>query len=253
MKDERKLKDESSAIVTEDNKRLQEVLRNYRILYLDKDNFIRKLFNIESIRIYDKSLLKISKYGDNEFTRERNRLLRDGDFLTYKEQMDILKKRGIWSEENENRIDQLRHQADEFIEEKDALLTKLDNGDQSVKKRLNKIKDEIVKIHNELLELLGFQVNFFRDTIEMRAQIKQQMGWMVSAVCRNDGEDKYNENKRLFKSVEDLEEHLNESDFVSLLNECNSYWSLMEGKQESFFAESPEELILESDGKRAKS
>jgi len=249
---DRKLADEKKAIAIEDNEKMDEVFKGYRVLYLGEDNFIRRKFGVDSIRIYDKNILKISKYGDNEFVRERNRLLRDGDYVTYKEQMEILKKRGLWSEDHENRIEILRKKADELIEEKDALISKIDNGDKNASAAVENIKDEITKTHNELLELLTFQINFFGDTIEMKAQTKQQMGWMVSAICRNEGDDKYDENKRLWKSVEELEEDMKKQDFVNILNECNSFWDLMEGKNESFFAESPEELTQDSAGEHQK-
>lgn len=239
------LKDEEKNIQIEDDKRLNEILKRYRVLYLSDDNFIKRLFNIDSIRIYDKTILKIKEIGDKEFVKERNRLLKDSNYLTYNEQLKILEERGIWSNAHENRIEELKDIAKELEEKKDKILSKFETNpeDKKIKKELEKIKSEIVNTHNELLELLAFQYNFFRDTIEMRAQIRQQMGWIVGAVCLNEGDDKYDESKRLWKSVEDFEKDLNENDFTILLNECNSFWNSIEGGGESFFGESPEDLI----------
>jgi len=252
------LKDVQAAIQAEDNIRMDELLRGYRVLYLNKEHFLTKLFQISSIRIYDKSLLRVSKYGDQEFTRERNRSIRDGDYLTYKEQMKALKDRDVWSEEHEARLYELKDEADELIKKKDKLFSKIKATKDTaligkLNKEVNKLGDDSVETHNNLLDMLAIQINYFKDTIEMRAQMRQQMGWIVSAVCENDGDDKYNSDKTLWKNVEDLEDVLKDADLSVLLSECTDYWNVASVDSQSFFGESPEDLKHVSDGEVQKS
>jgi len=247
------LRDEAHAIHTEDNLRLEESLRGYRVLYLSDKNFIKKLFNINSIRIYDKTFLNISRYGDEEFTKERNRLIRNGDYLTYAEQMKILKDRGVWSEDHEDEIAKLKEESENILEEKDRLFSKIANAESEddaagYRENAEELAKEISKIHDRLLELLNVQVTYFRDTIEMRAQMRQQLGWIVSSVCRDDGQAKYDNSKTLWKSIEDIESDLNQIDITQLLNECTDFWNALSRDSESFFGESPEEVTSDSDG-----
>lgn len=249
---------QSAAIATEDNVRLDEVLRGYRVLYLSEKNFIKRTYGIDSIRIYDKSLIRISKYGDEAFTRERNRLIRDGGYLTYKEQMKELKNRGIWSEKEERQLMDMRAEAREVQEDYEKLLGKIADADgEKVSKQLEKeskeMHERMAKLHTDLMNLAATQINYFRDTIEMKAQFQQQLGWVVSSVCKNEGEDKYDPEKRIWNSIEALEDELNDNDLSSIISECVTYWDMAGMEAESFFAESPEELMSGSDGDQQKS
>jgi len=254
------LKDQENADIANDNALLDEVLRGYRILYLSEKNFIKKLFDVDSIRIYDKSILKVSKYGDQEFTQERNRLIMSGDYLTQSEQMEYLKKRGVWSDEHETRMRNMRKEVDEMILERDKLFEQAEQAEKNNKKKILKdtkanidaLGDRMFKLHEELMELTATSITYFRDTIEMRAQMRQHMGWIVSAVCRNEGEDKYSIDGMLWKNVEEIEDDLKDHDFTLILNECASFWNSSDSESESFFAESPEELIPDSAGELQK-
>ncbi len=258
--EKRELKDIEKNNVANDNLLLEEVLRGYRIVFLSEDNFIRKLFDIDSIRIYDKTLLNVGRYGDQMFTKERNRLLKDPEYLTHAEQKKILKERGIWSDEEERKMNDMRAEIDEMILERDVLFERIEKAEQkkdkaaekTARKNLEELGKRMSKIHMELLELTDIYVTYFRDTIEMRAKLKQHMGWIVSAVCRNEGDDEYDETKRLWKDVESIEKDLDDMKLSALLNECNSFWNVEKPEDQSFFVESPDEQILDSDGDSQK-
>jgi len=254
-------------IEIKDNAKLDEILRGYRVLYFDKENFIAKEFGISSIRIYDKSNLSISRYGDDLFTRTRNKLIKDPEMLTQKEQLKILADRGLWGEEQEKELTELRRKAQEIVDQKseiESLIAELDekdkNKEQKHKKyndKLEKVAQEWIDVYSKYMEVVALNDNFFGDTIEAQAEIAQRKGWLVSSVCKHlDDEgkpfdDTYNPDFRLWKSVEELEKDIQDKHLVSLMTECMSYWQSKE-EGESFFVESPEDLIFGSDGDTAK-
>jgi hypothetical protein len=240
----------------EDNLRLLELTRGYRILMFKEDHFLARLFKIDSIRIYDKSILALSRYGDEMFTRTRNRLMKDGEFLTYQEQMGYLKERGLWSEEREKELMDLRKRASEITEKRSEKMSDLDNADsEKVTEKLRKEIEEIgqywVDVYKQYSELVNINYLYFSDTIEMQAETAQRKAWIVSCVTKNEGDDKYDPNKRLWKDIEELDSNMRKEDMTSLIQECVLYWDINYGG-ESFFAESPEELTSDSDGESQK-
>lgn len=257
---ERKLRDKEKANTATDNIFLEEVLRGFRILYLNENHFLKKLFNIDSIRIYDKSMLSVSKYGDMEFTRERGRLMDDPTYKTQEEQLALLKKRGIWSEDHDKKMNDLRIEVDELIRERNVLFERIEKAEKANKKKEKEkavmdseaLAVRMEKLHKELMEMTNTYTMFFRDTIELRSQMVQYMGWVVSAVCKDEGDEKYDPSKTLWKDIASLEMDLKDNDFTLLLNECADFWNSSQPESESFFAESPEELTPGFDGETPK-
>jgi len=240
-------------IEVKDNAKLEEVLRGYRILY----------FEINSIRIYDKSVLSISRYGDELFTRTKNKLQKDPDMLTHKEQLDILTERGLWSKEREEELTNLRKRAGDIINEKgeiESIISELgeEKKKDSVKskklqEKLEKVGNEWIDVYSQYMEVVALNDNYFSDTIESQAEIAQRKGWLVSTVCKNLNDDnkplpdEYNSEKCLWETVDQLEVHMRDNNLIAIMSECMSYWEARtEG--ESFFVESPEDLKLDSDG-----
>jgi len=258
---EKPLKDTDRADHVTDSSVLEETIRGYRVVYFNKAHVLHRVFGIDSIRIYDKSLLKVSKYGDQEYTKERNRLLLEGSYLTYHEQMSILKEKNIWSEDHEARLKDMRSEVNEMIEQQNEIIESIEIAEKAkdkkevanLKEQLADLSKRMVELHNALLELSSIQLTYFRDTIENRAQVVQQMGWVVSSVCRNEGDDRYNPEMQLWSDIDALEADLKDNDFGMLLNECASFWMDGGGASESFFGESPDELTLDSDGEQPKS
>lgn len=246
-KDERHLQDEQSAVEAEDNIILQETLRGYRVLYLDNENnkthFITRQFGIKSIRIYDKSIMAISKYGDSLFTRTRNSLMRDKDVVTYQEQMRYLEERGLWSEDHEKNLEKLRVRAASLLDE-----SKKDKKGKKSKSPVDESVELWGKIYSEFSELAAMQVLFFQDTLELQAEEAQRKGWIVSAVTKNEGKDDYDSNNKLWTDIDHLEKNLRKNEMTDLITECANYWEFATEDKSSFFAESPEDLISDSDG-----
>ena len=250
-------------IEVKDNAKLEEVLRGYRILYFDEKHFLAKEFKINSIRIYDKSILSISRYGDELFTRTKNKLQKDPNMLTHKEQLDILTQRGLWSKEREEELSDLRKRAGDILGEKgevESLMAELDGAkkkssekSKKLQERLQKIGNEWIEVYSQYMEVVALNDNYFSDTIESQAEVAQRKGWMVSAVCKHlNGDEKplldeYNSENCLWKTVEDFEVHMRENNLIAIMSECMNYWEARD-EGESFFVESPEDLKSDSDG-----
>jgi hypothetical protein len=249
---------EKKAVESEDNIRLEDISRGYKIFYLSKDHFLSRLYNIDSIRIYDKSIMSISRYGDELYTRTRNRLIKDPDMLTYDEQLRYLSERGLWSDEHEERLAKLREKVAEANEDKDFLKSRIVSSDSNEEvKSTGEQMNNVVKIYtdffNEYSDLLTLNLTYFKDTLEMQAEMAQMKGWIVSSVTKNVGGGRYNPDDRLWKSIDDLNRDLKEHNFISIKDECVSFWGFGNSGGESFFAESPEELTSGSDGEDLKS
>lgn len=248
---------EKEAVVAEDNIKLQEMLRGYRISYFHTDHFLARQYNINSIRIYDKSVLALSRYGDEQLTLTRNRLMKNPDYLTYEEQMRILEERGLWDDEREKELLDLRNSAREMQKDRDKILTKLqESKSKEITAKYKKEEEKLIKLFQETYikyaELTNLNLQYFQDTVEMQAQTAQRKGWIVSAVCF-DKEDEYNLDNRIWKSVEDLEKDLRIENLEALINECTIFWEFSGTESDSFFAESPGELASDSNGKTLKS
>jgi hypothetical protein len=245
------------AIDAEDNVRLLEMNRGYRVAPFGKDHFLARRHKINSIRIYDRSVLALSRYGDELLTRTRNRLMKDPDQLTYDEQLRILTERGLWSEEREREMVDVRNRAREIQEDRNKILSKIKTA--TTKKEADKLKkkeEEIVDLFKDIyikyFELTNLNMVYFSDTIEVQAETAQRKGWIVSCVCLDKGEDAYNPDNRVWKSVEDLEKDLTIENLQSLINECVMFWEFSGTGGESFFDESPEGLTSESNSEAQK-
>lgn len=250
---------EKEAVTAEDNAKLQEMLRGYRVVYFHTDHFLARRHKISSIRIYDKSVLALSRYGDEMLTRTRNRLMKDPDMLTYEEQMRILGERGLWDDEKEKDLLDLRNKSREMQEDRDKILSKLQSArTKETKEKYKKEEMGLVKLFQEVYikyaELTNLNLQYFQDTIEMQAQTAQRKGHTVSCVCADKKEDvQYNPDSRIWKSVEELEKDLNIENLEAILNECVIFWEFSGKAGDSFFVASPEELISDSSSKVQKS
>jgi hypothetical protein len=240
-----------NAISAEDNIKLEEMNRGYRIVYFKDDHFLARRHKINSIRIYDKSVLALSRYGDELLTRTRNRLMKDPDQLTYEEQLRILTERGLWSDDRESEMIDVRNKAKEIQEERNKIISKMKTSKN--KKDADKYKkqeEEIIKLFQDTyvkyIELANMNMIYFSDTIEIQSQTAQRKGWIVSCVCRNEGDDEYNPDNRIWKDVDDLEKDLKIENLQALIDESVMFWEFSGTGGESFFAESPEGLTLDS-------
>ena len=245
------------AVDAEDNIKLLEMNRGYRVVPFGEDHFLARRHKIKSIRIYDRSVLALSRYGDELLTRTRNRLMKDPDQLTYDEQLRILTDRGLWSEEREREMIDVRARAKEIQEERNKILSKIKlaktkKESEELKKKDAEIVDLFKDIYIKYFELTNLNMVYFSDTIEVQAETAQRKGWIVSCVCRDEGDDDYNPKNKVWDSVDDLEKDLTVENLQALINECVTFWEFSGVGGESFFGESPEGLTSESNSEAQK-
>lgn len=245
MKEERELNNESAQI--DDNLRLEEVLRGYRVIDIPPKHPLRQRLGIEKLRIYDRTIMAISRMGDHAYAIERDRLLSEGGLYTESEMLGILKKRGVWDEDKEKMIETLRENITLKIEDREVLLTNRMNAKEGTAKykkideEISQMNDDIEGFYSDLGELISLKTRFFRDTVEMQAQIKQRIGWLSGAICRDEGDDVYDPGKRIWKTLEELDSshYMRHTDLTWLLAEAETFWNVAEQESESFFDESP--------------
>lgn len=235
-----------------DNEKLQETLRGYRVLFFNPTHFLHRLFNVDSIRVYDKSILALSRYGDDLYTKTKNRMIKDREYLTYSEQLKLLKERGIWDEQKEADLQTMREKARKILDDRNEVINRMaavENTEEAekLKKESMDMMQTWVDLYSSFSEIATLNYIYFKDTIEMQAEIAQRKGWLVTCLTHNEGDDKYDKSKRLWKDIDDLDLVLRRETMEALLSECISYWESY-AREESFFAGSPEELILGSVG-----
>ena len=193
-------------------------------------------------------------------TRTRNKLMKDSDMLTYEEQMKLLEQRNLWDDEKEKQLLDLRERAKEMQEDRSKVLSKL-NESRSKKdtEKYKKEEEKIVKLFQDVYiqyaELTRLNLIYFSDTIEIQAQTAQRKGWITSCVCFDNEEsgEEYSADNRVWKNVEELEKDLNFENLEVILNECTMFWEFSGTGGDSFFAESPEGLKLDSNTEVQKS
>lgn len=232
--------------VVSDNSRLSELLRGYRVLRFDDKNFLFRKFKVNSVRIYDRSIFSVARYGDELFTITKNKLLRDEKYLSYEENMNLLKKRGLWDENKDAQLRELKNKAFQILQDRD----KEASSEKKKKKNENEFMSEFVKLYNDYYDLATQHTNYFKDTIEMSAQIEQSKGWMVSSICYDDGPDAYDSSKCLWKDVDQFDADMRNDLFASLVKECNDFWDFTGRGNESFFGGSQDGPISGSDGEQ---
>ena len=236
---------------TTDNLRLQEVLRGYRVITIPPKHPMRKQLNKETLRIYDRSIMFIATIGDKAYKDKRDALLKDGASMTRDEVMHDLVKRKVWGPEKEDMIESIRKSIEIKSEDRDAAISRRKNCKEN-SKQYKELDDEVTKLMieindllDDLYQLVNMQTLFFRDTIELNSQVEQRLGWLAGAVCYDEGDEPYDPDKRVWKSVSELHDSrfMRSSDLAWLMAEADSFWRVSEQETESFFDELPADQI----------
>jgi len=251
---ERKL--DNAAVEVLDNRDLESFMRGFKIVALPEKSAIRNIFNIDKIRIYDRSLSMIARAGDDAFAYELTRLMDEGKLKTRDEMMNILEKRGVWSEQHERRIIELSDALDTAIANRDQYAEEYESLKEDDPERkitaavLKKESDAVMEFIDILNELTATQINFFKDTIEFRARTVQKVAWIVNAVCRDKDGELYDAKDRLWTDVEAFtnDSRIRNRDIAWLGGEADKFWALANEENERFFDELDDEQTSDLSG-----
>jgi ribosomal protein S16 len=177
---------------------------------MDENNRIFKVLengNGKEVEIYIKSpSLQDNEKAESIRVRRWNQAIDDGAVLTERLN-EILKKQGIWSDEKENKIMELR------IELAEALDT-IDKGGIKLSEA-KELAIKVRKLRNEINSISFDRLKYINETVEGQSQ-NAQFNYLVSqcAVYNDNREKKY------FKSYEDFLNRANDLDSYLISNRC---------------------------------
>jgi hypothetical protein len=241
-----------------DDQKFEDIYRTYTIYELPKDHPIKKGTNVNQVRIYDRSLLYIQRKGDSAFIRTKHKLLREDEVLTVFEAQEIYKKKGVWTDAEEQKKINLQNKVEKINEKRDYLIAEIDKEEDEKKiRKLQKSLDEFDVAANEVLveyrKILNKELVLFADTAEMQAEEARQKTYLLYAVCKDEGPEEYSENKRIWGSMEELETVLTIQNVGEMLGFARIFWEVRKGVGEvPFFDDTLDEETSDSDIKSEK-
>lgn len=217
----------------EDEIRLAEIERGYRIV--ENTPWGR-------IRIYDISFPKVARRADEAYARTYGRLVKDSDYMTQKQMLRLLDERGIWTKEDEARLESIARE----IQEKGKAARALAGKDRE------EAKKEIQELAQRYWDLVIERQRHLGATIETLAETDRRMAAIVAAVRRDTGseDDGYEACEPVWGSVDELESEPPDR-FLFIQAECHRFWNNA-GLGEDFFGAWLEEAIFRSAGNTAR-
>jgi len=202
----------------------KEVNTQYRSIILDK---YKDKDNVE-IHIYQPST-KIEGFATDVYSRTVGRYLNDPDMKMRKELIDIYKKRGIWGNEQENKLEEIQ----EKMRDIEFSTVKMKAGGRINKEVLDKWRSQWLKLKEEKHTLLNEKTTLLTGSIESRAEeegVKVKLSHCV----------KYPDGTRVWNSVDEFEEDPEKGAVTKILNEALWFWV---GLTQEIIASLPNELF----------
>jgi hypothetical protein len=236
-----------------DDQKFEEIRKSYTVVSLPEDHFLRERFKIDSIRIYDRSLLFIQQKGDDSFIRKKHVLLKEGEIMPLAKAKKVYAENGIWTTDDEAQKEDFKIKINKITEKRDYLIGKRDDADsdderEKFQKELDKFDESNQQIENDFREIIMREFSTFSDTIEMQADEERTKTFLLYAVCKDEGDDDYSESKRLWKTREEFNNTMTVEGLGYLIIEARSYWEIRKGVGEiPFFGGTPAEEMSDSD------
>ena len=168
------------------------------------------------------------------YSRTYGKLLQDEDFMPEAQIVELMKKRGVWSDDKDEKIKQLR--------ERQARVRSMIylNGEENMTyDEMKKLTDEFEKLDSEIDELVEKRTGFMMNSIEARAQetkVKDQV-WRCTSIIKDGKEEPY------WKSLEEIDGERDRLLLYRIINECVSFW---QGVPSNFLESLPEVLSGEN-------
>jgi len=228
-----------------ENEVLDKTHRIYMVYELPQKSFLRQKYGIDRIRIYDKDIMPILRYGNMIFAKEKGRLIREGEAITVYEQRKIAEENGWWTDEDEKELEQLSEIVQERLRALEYAVAEHQEADENDRPKLgeevDKRNEELTEAMDKYYRKLTIKTNIFGHTVEFIALERQKLAFLAAAVCYDEGDDRYDPEKRIWKTVEDLENgDFRLEDLSDLIFTAESYWNSGGNLENPFFGGSPE-------------
>lgn len=188
------------------NTALKEIRSQYRTITLDS---FREKENVD-IRIYQPTEKENSILADAR-AKVYSKLIRDEELLTIKEMLKVLKKRGIWGDEEDSKLENIQEECKD-IEYKVNLMRKNEDADFS------ELKKQWLKKKSEFNDLLAEKNSLLSNTIERlvdNEEIKLKLSLCV----------KFDDGTLVWDSVDALNDETDRVAMNKILNEALLFWS----------------------------
>jgi len=229
-----------------ENEVLEQTHRLFKIYELPKDSFLRSKYGIDRVRIYDKDLMPILRYGNMVFAKEKSRLIREGEAMTVYEQQKIAEENGWWTDDDDKELEELMEIARERLRELEYAIADHQEADEKDRSKLGDVVDEkyqeFAEAMNKYYKKLAIKTSIFGHTVEFMAIEKQKLALLVAAVCYDEGDEKYDPEKRIWKTLDELENgDFLLGDLSDLIFAAESFWNAGGGLENPFFGGSPED------------
>ena len=202
----------------------KEINTQYRSIVLDK---YKDKENVE-IWIHQPNT-KIEGIATDVYSRIIGKLLSDPDMKMRKELLEIYKKRGIWGDEQENKLEEIQEQMRDI----EFSTMKMKANGRINKEILDKWRSQWMKLRDEKHDLLNEKTALLTGSIESRAEeegVKVKLSHCV----------KYPDGTRVWNTVDEFNDDLDKNAITKILNEALWFWV---GLTQEVIASLPNELF----------
>lgn len=186
----------------------EELQKGYReIAFLkfgDKENVV--------INVYHPNISEQSKIAMN-YSTIFNDLMKNSNLMTRKQMLELLELKGIWTEKDEQKVNDLRTV---LTAAEIAILSELRNK-KPRKEYIDKKQKEYDRVRDEILALVTVRESYLAQTLESKAEESANLLKMVLCVKFQDGNSVWNNEEEL-KNARGLE-------VLRIASEASYFWN----------------------------
>ncbi|MEK6923284.1 MAG: hypothetical protein AABW84_01120 [Nanoarchaeota archaeon] len=167
----------------------------------------------------------------NLYSKVYNRLLRDPEMLTRAEMKKLLEQKGLWGEEQEKIIDNIREEMRAVELQVVTLRAKNKNPNKAT---VNRLKKQWYELQNKIRDMVVERENYYSNTVEGRAEEEQLKSKLSLCV-------KYPDGNRVWSSLDILDEETERHNVVTIMNAAMLFWM---GLTQEIISDLPAKLIF---------
>lgn len=156
----------------------------------------------------------IESFASGAYSRTFGKLLKDPDMMTRKELLVQFGKRGIWGEEQENKVEDIQDQMREI----EFAVAETKSRGKGNKKFFDENRKKWLELRNKLTDLITEKTHLLSNSIEGRAE-EEEIKTKLSHCVR------YPDGSLVWKSVEEFDKEEEKNVVMKLASEAMYFWS----------------------------
>lgn len=173
---------------------------------------------------------KIESKASDAYTKTFNKLLKDEDLLTRKQLLDNLNKRGIWTEKEEQEIEDKK----EKMREIEWVVAKMRQAGSFNRATMNKHRIAWEKLRDDIIEKTNEKNTLLSNTIEGRAE-EEELKVKLSLCV------KFSDDSLVWPTLADFDNETDRVFIMTILNEALMFWA---GLTQEIISELPAKLLF---------